>query len=266
MYNYYRDIIIHSSSCVTPVMEYVPMVDPYYYKTGTSMAAPHVSGITALLLSKNPDLTLAQVNAAIMNTVKPLKSLEGETVTGGMADAFAASAKDGSKNKNIESFNKKIKVGIKLDSKDVDKYGRNKLGVYRFDEKAKGWDYAGGRNDKFEPDEYITRAELVRMLVKVLMQTPDRNIKLSDAASVSFKDVSIIGEGHLYIGAAVQEGITTGLEDGTFRSQKPISREEMAAMIARMMNIKSELDVSEMPFKDKEQISALGCQRCCRSI
>lgn len=559
--NQWRDIIIHTSEYVKPVMEYVPVVHPYSYMQGTSMAAPHVSGIATLLLSKNPDLTPAQIKAAIMDTVKPLKSLEGKTVAGGMADAFAAlkaiapqkpsnlkasksgssvtltwggvkagdfekyiierktgsgsyaeflktkdnsftdsglasdtrytykikaidkwgnasaseiivdtsaatptpggnsngsgsggsggsggrssggggggggggssvstaateakptdsldediakqlnnssdivdvkahgssdiqsasisfdilskltklqkrlnirgndvifdippaafetdelkdylssktsifnikalklsseevkkllgakelaaidgkmfdftaSAKDGSKNKKIESFNKKIKVSIKLDSKDVDKYGRNKLGVYRFDEKAKRWDYAGGvydsfnntitfmtdhfskyavmaytkdfedsknhwakddidilifkhiaegRNDKFEPDEYITREELVKMLVKVLMQAPHRNIRLSDAASVSFKDVSVIGEDRLYIGAAVQEGIITGLSDGTFRPEKPVSREEMAAMIARMINIKPEFDVSETAFKDKEQISA----------
>jgi subtilisin family serine protease len=44
----------------------------FYYVGGTSMAAPHVTSAAALLLEKNPDLTPAEVEAALKAAVLPL--------------------------------------------------------------------------------------------------------------------------------------------------------------------------------------------------
>ncbi|MFH1982441.1 MAG: S8 family serine peptidase [Pseudomonadota bacterium] len=55
----------------------------YGYKSGTSMAAPQVSGAIALLWSKKPGLTAAQVKAAIFDSVDPISAAQGKTVTGG---------------------------------------------------------------------------------------------------------------------------------------------------------------------------------------
>ncbi|MGK7941060.1 MAG: S8 family serine peptidase [Crocosphaera sp.] len=55
----------------------------YGYKSGTSMAAPHVSGAAALLLAENPSLTPAQVITELMNNVDPVPGLSGITVSGG---------------------------------------------------------------------------------------------------------------------------------------------------------------------------------------
>jgi hypothetical protein len=48
-----------------------PVADTYTYYQGTSMAAPHVSGIVSLMLAVNPALTPAQVLQIIQNTAKP---------------------------------------------------------------------------------------------------------------------------------------------------------------------------------------------------
>ena len=62
----------------------------YQSMSGTSMATPHVSGAAALLLSVNPDLTPAQVKAALLSTVDKLDSLKGKCVTEGRMNVAAA--------------------------------------------------------------------------------------------------------------------------------------------------------------------------------
>lgn len=62
----------------------------YQPLNGTSMAAPHVSGVAALILSRNPNLTPEQVIDIIERTVDPRPSLAGRTVTGGTVNAYQA--------------------------------------------------------------------------------------------------------------------------------------------------------------------------------
>ncbi|HAR98101.1 MAG TPA: hypothetical protein DCS11_04230, partial [Syntrophus sp. (in: bacteria)] len=64
----------------------------YGYKTGTSMATPHVAGIAGLLLARDPTLTYAQLKAAILSTFDPVVSVATKLVTGGRANARAARA------------------------------------------------------------------------------------------------------------------------------------------------------------------------------
>lgn len=64
----------------------------YMYMSGTSMAAPHVTGVTALLMGFKPDLTSAQVKDIVMQSAQanPLLSLAGKTVTGGLINVMKA--------------------------------------------------------------------------------------------------------------------------------------------------------------------------------
>lgn len=48
-----------------------PVADSYSVKIGTSMAAPHVSGVVALMLSKNPSLTPAQIKSYLQSSSRP---------------------------------------------------------------------------------------------------------------------------------------------------------------------------------------------------
>lgn len=64
---------------------------PYYtVKTGTSMAAPHVSGIVALMLEANPALTPAQVRQILAETATGVPGCAVEDCGAGMANALAA--------------------------------------------------------------------------------------------------------------------------------------------------------------------------------
>jgi subtilisin family serine protease len=55
----------------------------FAYFSGTSMAAPFVSGAAALYLSRTPSATVTQVRDALLQTVDPVPALAGKTVTGG---------------------------------------------------------------------------------------------------------------------------------------------------------------------------------------
>ena len=63
----------------------------YATLSGTSMAAPHVTGVAALLAAARPTITVAEVRAAILGTATPLPTLAGK-VASGRLNAFAALA------------------------------------------------------------------------------------------------------------------------------------------------------------------------------
>ena len=70
----------------------------YSYMTGTSMSAPMVSGAAALVYSHFGDeIDVSDVKEIILSTAKPLESLSGTSVTGGMLDLGAALSFDISK-------------------------------------------------------------------------------------------------------------------------------------------------------------------------
>src|SRR5690606_24759947 len=62
----------------------------YGLNTGTSMAAPHVAGVVALVRDLHPDWTYSQIIAAVLNNVDVLPQLNGLVSTGGRLNAGAA--------------------------------------------------------------------------------------------------------------------------------------------------------------------------------
>jgi subtilisin family serine protease/uncharacterized protein (DUF2141 family) len=62
----------------------------YQFLQGTSMATPHVTGVVGLLLAANPNLNVAQIRSAILNTGVPVPALNGVVSTGRRLNAFNA--------------------------------------------------------------------------------------------------------------------------------------------------------------------------------
>ena len=62
----------------------------YASYNGTSMAAPHVAGVAGLLAAANPQATMAEIRAAILDSAVPIPALAGRATTGGRVNAAAA--------------------------------------------------------------------------------------------------------------------------------------------------------------------------------
>ena len=107
------DVIAYFSSrgpvtCWTDYTDSSPLIDPdisgpgvdvlstkwgggYTTMSGTSMATPHLAGVAALLLSANPDLTVAQMDSLIEVTSLDLGSAGKDNTYGaGRVDAYQA--------------------------------------------------------------------------------------------------------------------------------------------------------------------------------
>lgn len=64
----------------------------YAYFHGTSMAAPHVTGVAALVWARHPTWSYLQVRERVLSTAKPIASMAGLCVTGGCVNARNAIA------------------------------------------------------------------------------------------------------------------------------------------------------------------------------
>lgn len=62
----------------------------YAFMSGTSMAAPMVTGAAAMVYSARPDLSLLNVKTVLLSSVHKLATLKGRVRSGGMLDVTAA--------------------------------------------------------------------------------------------------------------------------------------------------------------------------------
>lgn len=103
--------------------------------------------------------------------------------------------------------------------------------------------YPGGT---FRPNRTVTRAEFAVMLINAL--------KLQgEGAALTFIDTANIGSwARKAVAQAVQAGIISGYEDGSFRPDAEITRVEMVMMLANASGLSREVNVVTGFADDKE--------------
>ncbi|MEG1132378.1 MAG: N-acetylmuramoyl-L-alanine amidase [Romboutsia sp.] len=108
---------------------------------------------------------------------------------------------------------------------------------------SKGY-VAGYEDNTFRPENSITRAEFVRILNQVFKFTEAGQENLSDInpSDWYYNDVCI----------GIKAGYINGYEDNTFRPDSPITREEASKILATVINLKGDGNLS---FVDSNKIS-----------
>ena len=106
---------------------------------------------------------------------------------------------------------------------------------------------AGVDGSRFEPGRAVTRAEFASLLVKAL------GLKVKAGEKNPFKDVKGDAWYAGAVTAAAGNGLVKGYEDGTFRPDNVITREELAAMLVRAVNLP--IGEEKLAFKDNDKVS-----------
>lgn len=89
----------------------------------------------------------------------------------------------------------------------------------------------GRTAEVFDPNSLVTRAEFLTMLTKAV------GVYNQNATTDKFSDVRPGAWYMSYIASAVAAGIVQGYEDGTFRPDQNITRQEMAVMVYRAAKV-----------------------------
>ncbi|WP_239633163.1 S-layer homology domain-containing protein [Paenibacillus sp. H1-7] len=120
----------------------------------------------------------------------------------------------------------------------------------------------GMTESSFAPDNRITRAEFAAILV--------RGLGLNEASAAKFTDVLPSDWYAGVVGAAAKAGLVDGFEDGTFKPNANITREQMAVMAARAMTIvgkKAAADAQGLAsFSDSASISSWAKEAAAQTV
>ena len=112
----------------------------------------------------------------------------------------------------------------------------------------------GMSENEFAPDEKLTRAQFAALLVRSLGLKPD-------AYQSRFKDVTASDWHSSFVEAAFKAGLIEGYEDGTFRPEVTLDREQLAVLIARAIRFAEAGRLTSVQrdgavFSDQHAISA----------
>jgi hypothetical protein len=173
-----------------------------------------ISGYEDKTFRPNKMINRAEFSAIIA------RALELETVDPGMEGCSPC----------IDARNN-AKLAIFSDAADVPEWAKGSVAAVVYEGLLKGYIGTGGEST-FQPAKQLTRAELAAIISRVLVQ------KLGDQKppQASFADQKQIPAwASEAVNIVAEKGIVKGYPDGAYGPQKEVTRAEIAAMIARLL-------------------------------
>lgn len=120
---------------------------------------------------------------------------------------------------------------------------------------------AGYPDGTYKPERTVTRAEFAKFVVASFELQSEQQIPTNETAAtqaLDFTDVPIEKWFAPWIADAVHAGVVSGYPDGSFKPNSLITREQMAAMVARALKSKGVVaegeQISPLTFKDAAKI------------
>jgi len=154
----------------------------------------------------------------------------------------------------LEGFGKYVVLGRNVTFEDTtDHWARNEIEVL-----AGRYIVSGVSSEEFQPDRLITRAELAKLLVGMLALDPNTVMPGSGPSTPSFTDVSPQAWYYSVVEIASALGLIKG-DAGFFRPDDPVTRQEMAIMLARALGAGYTMPAGakqSLPFSDASDIAS----------
>jgi subtilisin family serine protease/subtilisin-like proprotein convertase family protein len=195
----------HSVALAAPGVNILSTVlgGKYEAMSGTSMAAPEVTGAMALVWGLHPTWSYAQVINQVLNTTDKLSSLQGKVRTGGRLDLAAAVGW------NLSTTTTPAITSVSVQGPTSN--SMNKI-VLTFNEAIDVSSFSSSAVTLTNP--YGTR---IRVAVSVVPNSGDRQIALT------FADQTMLGNYHLSINSGVRDlmGVTMSAYQRTITLQAP---------------------------------------------
>lgn len=187
--------------------------DSYSFMTGTSMSAPILSAVAAMLYSSNSDLTVSDVKDILMETATPLDTLNGKVKCGGMLDAGAAL-------EYAESYySGSSRTSVFTDVSEDDSCYEAVEFLY------KNGIMLGTSDTTFSPEQNLTRAMTITVL--------GRMAGAEQVDNSYFIDVELGTWYSGYVGWAQENGIVQGYGNGLFGTEDYVTGEHMNLILQR---------------------------------
>ena len=199
----------------------VPGAHNYAFYQGTSMAAPHVSGVISLMLARNPYLTPTEILNILKATATKFPNSSncfGTTDCGaGIVNAFAA-----------------LNATPKRTFADVP----TSYWAYSYVERLVSAGITGGCGTgpvRYCPDNTITRDQMAIFLLKGIHGSSYSPPAVG--ASTGFSDVPTTHWAARWIKQLAGEGITGGCGTGTYCPGSAVSRAQMSIFLVKTFNL-----------------------------